>query len=361
MPSPHGAGGLTLRFVARDDRAVAIRGTLWVLTVAALAPASAQESRAARARLGQRLRADPSAEVASAAYAVARDALRDLGPELGSALRRVNAGADTPARTATAAALLDALVQTGTRVPEDLLQPWCERPATRGAVMAIVSRTPADHGHILARWFDDQSHGLSWMFACALRLDADPRTTVPLLVQGAAPTVRVGVHEAVMPWVQEAEGLRVPPAETLPELPDFPPAVRYQWSWQPGPRAVPMGPRLGGWFLDRVEVGDAHFGLQSFAHLSPAQFALRTLAEVAGTPPFEPVVTVDHVWRDAATLLTAVTPPLQAHRGRWRALLDALRAKGLLDARAAAAAGERLGVEFVDQRADRSVPLPKVR
>ncbi|MBI5363939.1 MAG: hypothetical protein HZA53_12220 [Planctomycetes bacterium] len=314
----------------------------------------------------------------------ARDAAnrgwRECAPELRAALRALGANGKplNEAQCQARDALVDALVRLDVALPNDELARWDRVERLRPALLALAALDPAACPLWLYSIAVSQTGATplteDGASASALLARGAPKLAAPLLVRRARPELRIVVRERWQLLLPDEErqraGWKCANADPRPirerrVLPDFPPLILYHFvrARAEGVRPVTDAPIEFG--LVRTEVATIPLPLPPL-HSPSERFddALRILAWlVRDDPPPEldllqgrPEIALG--WSTPERFLAEARERCDRMEHRWRALVEALAKRGLLDAAERELALQPLRVVVFDERRTSTAPLP---
>jgi hypothetical protein len=317
-----------------------------------------------RATIAQLQSAD-LATVAWGGYAVAQFRLDGCAPEVRKSLARLTGLAGQPERCA-AIALLDALIQTDARVPAAEMAPF----ADLGSAIVLMARDPeANRASLLhafggAPWMNDNRRACGNLLA-AIR---DPAFVLHLLRGPWKRSVEVADPRASM----DDFHLRIinvlsSGASGLMSVPErFPPLACYTLHTVPKPGAVSVapGPAPVFWARSWYRDGDVQCSrLQGYDSLQQAR--AEWLEWVLGEKQRPVIRAIDWPaaveWKDRPALDRYVEQEHSAAEQAWRALVAACVEAKLLTIDPAKEPVPEIQFEYVDERTDKSTPLPPSR
>lgn len=302
-----------------------------------------------------------SAELAWGAWETAEANARELVPDVVSALRRTLSARAEMSTSFVLRAELDALIRLDAKLTRDDVAAVLGVGSVRTQGLVLASREPKLHADALEALRPD-SRNEERIAVDQLLARGAPARIVALLLPDAHVRIDVHVLDENMGFGRGGGSMSGIGCGSLKAPERFPPTAIYSLR-RGGTKDQPVfadGPQPIAYA--REVHGEREFGVGGTVEgVDEAEHALALLRWITGDregkSTLASVVDVSHTWRDRQTYINEVSVAIDARKKAWNALLDALVAKGFLDAKARPA---KPPIEVVvdDRRANQSVPLP---
>jgi hypothetical protein len=309
------------------------------------------------------LQSDDLKEVAWGAFRAAEYRLDGLAPDIAAAIDRAPTEHPTFEQYAMLSALFDAAVQLDAAVPASLLKRfWQTFPVQTSALLA---RATGDRDATLLD-LASSTKGLRWFAVANALLDAKVPGFAASLLKNVRFHVLFDVSEGGNKGFVEGGSSSSGVSDWIGLNPTgFPPIALYEFGLLPskGDIVLSTGPRTL-YYSRRVEY-KPQFGAASFDVVGPTDEDRFRYVTAMGASEWQQMSLSKSEavrWRDRRRLVEDVAVARSAVEGRYRALIQALVSAGRLTVEEANSLPKlMIEIKLVDDRDDKSIPLPDIR